>query len=72
VLTFALPRATDSARVAEQLAASGYAIAYASAYLAERNWIQVALMGDYARHRLPEMMAALRQAVHDMPKQRHG
>jgi hypothetical protein len=38
-------------------------------------------MGDYARHRLPEMMAALRQAVHahggtahDMPKRvlRHG
>src|SRR5581483_3411344 len=75
VVTFALPRATGSSEVAERLAASGYAIAYASAYLAERNWIQVALMGDYARHRLPEMMAALRAAVHapgdarhDMPK----
>ena len=75
VLTFALPRGTHGANVAERLAASGYAIAHASAYLAERNWIQVALMGDYARHRLPEMMAALRQAVHahgdaqhDMPK----
>jgi aspartate aminotransferase-like enzyme len=75
VLTFALPRVADGARVAERLAASGYAIAYASAYLAERNWIQVALMGDYARHRLPEMMAALRQAVqvhgdpqHNLPK----
>ena len=74
VLTFALPRVTHGAKVAERLAASGYAIAYASAYLAERNWIQVALMGDYARHRLPEMMAALRHAVHDTPKhaQRHG
>ena len=64
VLTLALPRSAPGAKVAERLAGSGYAIAYASRYLLERNWIQVALMGDYARHRLPEMMAALRQALH--------
>jgi len=71
VLTFALPRVARGANVAERLAASGYAIAYASRYLAERNWIQVALMGDYARHRLPGMMAALRQAVHLHGDARH-
>jgi len=63
VMTLTLPAGVIGADVAKQLAASGYSIAHASRYLLDRNWIQIALMGDYPRDRLGEMMSVLRRAL---------
>ena len=59
VVTIALPRSVRAARLAEALAASGFLVAHASRYLAERNWLQIALMGEYSRGQLRRLAAAL-------------
>ena len=59
VASIALPPETPSGAVAEGLERLGYEIAWRSAYLVERNWIQVALMGDYDRAALRRLPAAV-------------
>jgi aspartate aminotransferase-like enzyme/GNAT superfamily N-acetyltransferase len=63
VLTIALPATLPSAQVARLAGERGYRIAYNSAYLLERNWIQVALMGAYRSDRLTGLAAALATAT---------
>jgi aspartate aminotransferase-like enzyme/GNAT superfamily N-acetyltransferase len=63
VVTLALGRDVSSSEVARRMAETGYALAYNSAYLLQRNWIQLALMGDYRPARFPELVAGLREAV---------
>ena len=45
MLTFEMPPASDSLKFGDYLAARGVAIHYKNAYLARRNWVQLALMG---------------------------
>ena len=60
IITIALPRAASSAEVARALSAQGLQIAWQSAYLQQRNWIQICLMGELhetAVRRLPDELA---------------
>ena len=65
VASIALPPETPSGAVAEGLERLGYEIAWRSAYLVERNWIQVALMGDYDRAALRGLPAAVALQVRE-------
>jgi len=59
ILTIALPRTVSSAQVAATLAAEEIQIAAASAYLLQRNWVQVCLMGEFdevALRRVPRLL----------------
>ena len=59
VASIALPPETPSRAVAEGIERLGYEVASRSAYLVERNWIQVALMGDYDRAALRGLPTAV-------------
>ena len=63
VLTLALEKGVASAEVARRMSEAGYTIAYNSAYLLQRNWIQLALMGRYGAGKFAELAALLRHAV---------
>lgn len=47
VITLALPPGSDAQRLGQRLARVGCRIAFQSAYLRERNWVQVCLMGAW-------------------------
>lgn len=47
ILTVALGARASSMEVARRMAAAGFTVAYQSRYLLQRNWIQLALMGQY-------------------------
>lgn len=63
VTTIVLPGAARSSDIAYALEQSGFEVAWRSAYLAERNWIQVALMGNYDCSALRELPDAVACAV---------
>ncbi len=63
VATVEVPRGAPSTDVARALARSGYEVGARSGYLAERNWIQAALMGDYDRVALRGLPAAIAEAI---------
>jgi aspartate aminotransferase-like enzyme/GNAT superfamily N-acetyltransferase len=65
VASIALPVQTPSPAVAGGLERLGYEVAWRSGYLMERNWIQVALMGDYDRAALRGLPAAIAQLAHE-------
>jgi aspartate aminotransferase-like enzyme/predicted N-acetyltransferase YhbS len=52
VTTIALPPEVPSTRVGRELDQRGYELSYLSAYLVERNWIQICLMGECSREEL--------------------
>src|SRR5439155_19116329 len=54
VLTLAVSRALPSSVLAGEVAKLGYEIAFQSGYLLERNWVQIALMGDYVQAQLTD------------------
>lgn len=60
VASIVLPEGVPADEVGAALARRGFEIAWRSAYLASRNWVQVALMGAYDRialRQLPEALA---------------
>ena len=62
VLTIALPREISSRSIGWQLKKAGFLLSYNSAYLLQRNWIQICLMGEWSRENLealPGVMSAL-------------
>jgi aspartate aminotransferase-like enzyme len=62
VLTVPLPEGISSKAVGRELEAAGYLLSYGSAYLLERNWIQVCLMGDWTPssvERLPDVLTTI-------------
>lgn len=59
VITIALPAAISAATVGEQLERAGFLLSHRSRYLAERNWIQIALMGEVSRHSCERLLGAL-------------
>ena len=63
VLTIALPPDVRSGDVASAIERAGFLIGHASAYLRQRNWIQICLMGEWPRDVLPELLRILKAAV---------
>jgi aspartate aminotransferase-like enzyme/predicted N-acetyltransferase YhbS len=63
VTTIALPRNLASLGVAAALEDQGTQLSTRSGYLVERNWIQVALMGEYDRGALRELPDAITRAM---------
>ncbi len=58
VITLALPPGTDAQRLGQRLNRVGCRIAFQSAYLRERNWVQICLMGAW-RPAAVEVLPAL-------------
>jgi aspartate aminotransferase-like enzyme/GNAT superfamily N-acetyltransferase len=63
VASIALPDGVPAAEVGAALLRRGFEIAWRSAYLASRNWVQVALMGAYDRVALRQLPGALAEEV---------
>lgn len=62
VVSIALPDTVKSLDIGAELEAAGFLLGYQSEYLVVRNWIQVALMGQYLQHdivRLVDLLAVL-------------
>jgi aspartate aminotransferase-like enzyme len=62
VFTVVLPPEISSRAAGWGLHEAGYLLSYQSEYLLQRNWIQICLMGEWAREhllKLPEVMAEL-------------
>jgi aspartate aminotransferase-like enzyme/GNAT superfamily N-acetyltransferase len=57
VVTVALDADERAGVVGDALRARGHLLSYRSAYLRERNWIQVALMGECSRAKLRRLLA---------------
>jgi len=67
VITIPLPERLDSRVLGMKLERSGYYLNWRSGYLLERNWIQIALMGDCTE----EMMTPLIELLRGEMKSRH-
>lgn len=63
VTTIRLTGDAAAAEVAAGMERAGFELAWRSGYLAERNWIQVALMGEYDRAALRELPQFLAKEV---------
>jgi aspartate aminotransferase-like enzyme/GNAT superfamily N-acetyltransferase len=70
VASVALPQGVPAAEVGAGMLRRGFEIAWRSAYLASRNWVQVALMGEYDAVALRQLPGALAQEV--SAHARHG
>lgn len=61
IITLAMPPGCDATRIARALLQDGIAVAHESAYLRQRNWLQVCLMGEFDAallERLPDLLAS--------------
>lgn len=75
VLTLALPGSLDAQRLARRMERKGYQLAHRSAYLVQRNWLQICLMGEWearALEILPEVLAAQVQATQGIGEKAHS
>jgi aspartate aminotransferase-like enzyme len=66
IITVPMPDGVSAAAVARALAQRGIEIAWQSGYLRERNWLQIALMGEVdelALQLLPDALAAAHDAL---------
>jgi aspartate aminotransferase-like enzyme len=62
VVTIQLPAAFNSTQIGKLMQESGYLISCNSEYLRKRNWVQVCLMGESGRDRLPSLLNAFHRA----------
>ena len=56
VYTLALPADLDSAKIGAQLLEAGFLLSCNSDYLRKRNWIQICVMGEFAREKLVSLL----------------
>jgi aspartate aminotransferase-like enzyme len=63
IVTIALPPHVRSGELAPAIERAGFLVGHASAYLRQRNWIQICLMGEWPRDVLPELLRVLKAAV---------
>jgi aspartate aminotransferase-like enzyme/N-acyl-L-homoserine lactone synthetase len=63
VVTIVLPPHVRSGEVAAAIERAGFLIGHASAYLRQRNWIQICLMGEWPRNVLPQLLGILKTTV---------
>jgi aspartate aminotransferase-like enzyme len=59
VVTIALPGGVDSAAIGAALEKQGFLLSVNSAYLLDRNWVQICLMGESSRAQLASVSNAL-------------
>lgn len=59
IVTFIPPDDGDSVLLGDALASAGFALSYRSDYLRERNWIQVALMGECPDEKVERLLQAI-------------
>jgi aspartate aminotransferase-like enzyme len=60
VTTIALPPSLSARRLGAQLEKAGYLLSYRSAYLMERNWLQICLMGEISEVDVSALVDELR------------
>ena len=63
VMTVVLPRRYRSEEIGRRLEDWGFYTHYKSAYLRERNWLQICLMGEVSREVLGPLLVNLRQLL---------
>ena len=63
IVTVALPPQRSARSLGWQLEKLGYLVSYRSDYLLRRNWIQIALMGEFDSGRLDDLLRELRKLV---------
>jgi aspartate aminotransferase-like enzyme len=63
VVTIALPADINAFDVGEAMDVAGFLLSYRSAYLQERNWLQICLMGAYESEALDVLVAQLRHVA---------
>ena len=61
IVTIALDPPERSLALGDALAHDGFAVSYRSAYLSERNWLQIALMGECSRPKVELLLRAVRE-----------
>jgi len=54
-----VPPDVTSDKVGSELAEAGFSVSYQSAYLRDRNWIQICLMANYRRDAIAPLAASL-------------
>lgn len=59
IITIEIPMDMSSINIGESLLYQGFQLHYESAYLRERNWIQIACVGDYSSTELERMVQIL-------------
>ena len=59
VITLVLPASLDSRVFGQRLEEEGFCLGYNSSYLVERNWIQIALMGEVSQESLERLCSRL-------------
>jgi aspartate aminotransferase-like enzyme len=63
VMTIELPRSIDSGLVGAALAGAGCLVGHESAYLRQRNWLQISFMSEHTPESVSRLMAALRSII---------
>ena len=63
VTTIVLPYPAEAERVGDEMKKAGFELSYQSAYLLQRGWMQICLMGDYPRDRLLPLVDHLASTV---------
>ena len=66
VLTLVLPEGVPAAELGARVEEEGYLLSWRSAYLRERDWVQLCLMGAYRRDRLAALVEVLERAAESL------
>jgi aspartate aminotransferase-like enzyme len=59
VTTVVVPLDVSSDEIGAELTEAGFSVSYQSAYLRDRNWIQICLMANYRRDAIAPLAASL-------------
>ena len=59
IVTFIPPNGADASALGDRLASAGCALSYRSDYLRDRNWIQIALMGECPDEKVDRLLQVL-------------
>jgi aspartate aminotransferase-like enzyme len=68
VITIQLPPEASSVKFGNAMQETGYLLSFNSEYLRHKNWVQICLMGEYAR----EKVVALSNAIHRVYRKAEG
>jgi hypothetical protein len=60
VITLVLSPRQNSLLLGDQLLEAGFLVSYQSAYLRDRNWLQICLMGECSRNALVALLSELK------------
>lgn len=68
IVTLAIKGVGNGAWLGDQMSDAGYELNYRSDYLRCRDWVQIALMGEFSRERVERLLATLEPAYARMPR----